>query len=164
MRRLNFSWPYRLIWQSKVGPVAWLGPSTKDTLQGLSRLGYRHVLLIPVAFIQDHIETLYEMDVEYCTEVASEVGMVSVRRSKSLNDDPIFIQVCLPNVLVLYDLMQTFSLLLWTCIIKALSRNNMKINFSIGLKLCTLLHNFVLINPSSLHRCTSDRMNSNVPC
>ncbi|CAH8830414.1 unnamed protein product [Trichobilharzia szidati] len=92
MRRLNFSWPYRLIWQSKVGPVAWLGPSTKDTLHGLSRLGYRHVLLIPVAFIQDHIETLYEMDVEYCTEVASEAGMVSVRRSKSLNDDPIFIQ------------------------------------------------------------------------
>ncbi|CAH8480992.1 unnamed protein product [Heterobilharzia americana] len=92
MEQLNFSWPYRLIWQSKVGPVTWLGPSATDTLHGLSRLGHRHALLVPVAFTQDHIETLYEMDVEYCTEVASKAGMVSVRRSKSLNDDPIFVQ------------------------------------------------------------------------
>ncbi|TNN19851.1 Ferrochelatase isoform 2 [Schistosoma japonicum] len=92
MKQLNFSWPYRLTWQSKVGPAAWLGPSTADTLYGLSRLGYRHAILIPVAFTLDHIETLYEMDVEYCTEVASKAGMVTVRRSQSLNDDPAFSQ------------------------------------------------------------------------
>ncbi|VDP67450.1 unnamed protein product [Schistosoma curassoni] len=92
MKQLNFSWPYRLTWQSKVGPAAWLGPSTVDTLYGLSRLGYRHALLIPVAFTLDHIETLYEMDIEYCSEIAAKAGMVSVRRSQSLNGDPAFSQ------------------------------------------------------------------------
>lgn len=90
MQLLNFKWPYRLVWQSKVGPVSWLGPTTKSALHGLARLGYRHAILVPIAFTSDHIETLYEMDVEYCSMVAKKSGMVSVRRTPALNDNVIF--------------------------------------------------------------------------
>ncbi|CAL8071914.1 unnamed protein product [Calicophoron daubneyi] len=92
MSLLNFAWPYRLVWQSKVGPVAWLGPSTKSALSGLARLGYRHAMLIPIAFTSDHIETLHEMDIQYCTELANKVGMVRVHRAPALNDNEIFIK------------------------------------------------------------------------
>ncbi|OON22435.1 ferrochelatase, partial [Opisthorchis viverrini] len=91
MQLLNFQWPYRLVWQSKVGPAAWLGPSTLDTLHGLARLGYRHAMLIPIAFTSDHIETLYEMDLEYCKETAHKAGMVRVHRAASPNDNNVFL-------------------------------------------------------------------------
>lgn len=97
MEKLNFEWSYRLIWQSKVGPISWLGPSTENTLIGLSRLGYRHAILIPISFTSDHIETLYEMDVEYCEKLAMEYDMASVRRIKSLNDYSLFIEVRIFN-------------------------------------------------------------------
>ncbi|TGZ71366.1 hypothetical protein CRM22_002683 [Opisthorchis felineus] len=91
MQLLNFQWPYRLVWQSKVGPAAWLGPSTLDTLHGLARLGYRHAMLIPIAFTSDHIETLYEMDLEYCKETAHKAGMIRVHRAASPNDNNVFL-------------------------------------------------------------------------
>ncbi|KAA0189351.1 ferrochelatase mitochondrial [Fasciolopsis buskii] len=93
MKSLRFQWPYRLVWQSKVGPAAWLGPSTQDALHGLARLGYHHAMLIPIAFTSDHIETLYEMDVEYCTKVAKKAGMARVHRVPALNDNIIFMEV-----------------------------------------------------------------------
>ncbi|THD18865.1 Ferrochelatase mitochondrial [Fasciola hepatica] len=92
MKLLRFQWPFRLVWQSKVGPAAWLGPSTQDTLHGLARLGYHHAMLIPIAFTSDHIETLYEMDVEYCTEVAKKAGMTRVHRAAALNDNAVFMK------------------------------------------------------------------------
>lgn len=92
MSALNFRWPYRLVWQSKVGPASWLGPSTHDALHGLARLGYRHVVLVPIAFTSDHVETLYEMDVEYCQEVALKAGMDRVLRAPALNSNKTFMQ------------------------------------------------------------------------
>ena len=65
MDELHHSHPYRLVWQSKVGPLPWLGPKVDDTLRGFARLGHKHIILIPVAFTSDHIETLYEMDITY---------------------------------------------------------------------------------------------------
>ena len=68
MQRLKFSNPYRLCWQSQVGPSAWMGPQTSDAIKGLARLGRKQVVLVPIAFTSDHIETLYELDLEYVKE------------------------------------------------------------------------------------------------
>ncbi|KAL3314642.1 hypothetical protein Ciccas_006737 [Cichlidogyrus casuarinus] len=92
MQELGFSNSYRLVWQSKVGPKKWLGPATKDAIPALSKLGYRHAILVPIAFTSDHIETLYELDKELCEEVGKEAGMVTIRRAKALNDTPLFLE------------------------------------------------------------------------
>ncbi|CAF0872456.1 unnamed protein product [Didymodactylos carnosus] len=71
MQELNFSNSYRLVWQSKVGPSAWLGCQTDDAITGLARNNRRHILLVPIAFTSDHIETLHELDLEYCQHLAT---------------------------------------------------------------------------------------------
>ncbi|GAA6061134.1 hypothetical protein JCM10212_001734 [Sporobolomyces blumeae] len=91
MQRLGNKNPYRLVWQSQVGPSAWLGPQTSDAIKGYAKKGLNDLLLIPVAFTSDHIETLYELDLEYLEE-AKELGMTGVKRCDSLNDSPYFIK------------------------------------------------------------------------
>jgi protoporphyrin/coproporphyrin ferrochelatase len=66
--------PYRLVWQSQVGPSAWMGMQTNEALKGLARLGRKKVVLVPIAFTSDHIETLFELDLEYGSE-AKEVRL-----------------------------------------------------------------------------------------
>ena len=65
MERLGLSNPYRLVWQSQVGPQAWLGPRTDIALEGMAKKGIKNVMLIPIAFTSDHVETLFELDLEY---------------------------------------------------------------------------------------------------
>jgi ferrochelatase len=90
MDRLKHSNPYRLVWQSQVGPSAWMGMQTGEALKGLARLGKKQVVLVPIAFTSDHIETLYEIDLEYIKE-GRELGM-EVYRAESLNESPVFIR------------------------------------------------------------------------
>jgi len=92
MQELGYSNPYRLVWQSKVGPKQWLGPATDDVIKGLVERGKKDLLLIPIAFTSDHIETLYELDYEYASELAKEVGARHVHRSEALNGSPMFIE------------------------------------------------------------------------
>ena len=68
MGRLGNKNPYRLVWQSQVGPSAWMGMQTSEAIKGLARLGKKEVVLVPIAFTSDHIETLYELDLEYVKE------------------------------------------------------------------------------------------------
>jgi len=84
MEKLGFSNNYCLVWQSQVGPSRWLGPQTSDALKGLHKNGHDNVLLVPIAFTSDHIETLFELDIEYGHE-AKELGM-NLHRAESLND------------------------------------------------------------------------------
>ncbi|GJN90099.1 hypothetical protein Rhopal_003098-T1 [Rhodotorula paludigena] len=91
MHRLGNRNPYRLVWQSQVGPSAWLGPQTSDAIKGYAKKGENNLLLVPVAFTSDHIETLFELDLEYLEE-AKELGMTGVKRVESLNDSPYFIR------------------------------------------------------------------------
>jgi protoporphyrin/coproporphyrin ferrochelatase len=90
MKRLNFSNPYRLCWQSQVGPSAWLGAQTSDTVKEYVSRGQNNLVLVPIAFTSDHIETLYELDQEVMHEDAK--GHPGVKRAESLNGSPIFIQ------------------------------------------------------------------------
>ena len=88
MQRLKFSNPYRLCWQSQVGPSAWLGAQTSDTVQEYVKKGQTDLILIPIAFTSDHIETLYELD----QEVIHEAGHPGVKRAESLNGNRVFIE------------------------------------------------------------------------
>lgn len=92
METLSFSHNYRLCWQSKVGPLPWLGPQTDEAIKGFVKNGRKNLLLVPIAFTSDHIETLYELDLEYADELAKEVGVENIRRSNAMNDNKIFIQ------------------------------------------------------------------------
>lgn len=88
MQRLGMKNPYRLVWQSQVGPSAWLGAQTSDTVENFIKKGQTDLVLIPIAFTSDHIETLYELD----KEVIGETGLDSIKRVESLNGNPIFIR------------------------------------------------------------------------
>nr|CAB3245701.1 ferrochelatase, mitochondrial-like [Phallusia mammillata] len=92
MEKIGYSNPYRLVWQSKVGPLPWLGAQTDEAIKGLSSKGFKNLLLVPIAFTSDHIETLFELDKEYIGELAKEAGVEHIHRAESLNDSPIFIK------------------------------------------------------------------------
>lgn len=67
-----------------------MGMQTNEALHGLKRLGHKEVVLVPIAFTSDHIETLFELDLEYGKE-AKELGL-DLHRAESLNDSPTFIR------------------------------------------------------------------------
>lgn len=83
--------PYHVAFQSKVGPAEWLTPSTPDQLEKLAKDGYKAVLVIPVAFVTDHIETAYELDVEV-REEAEHFGIEHYEVTSGLNCHPLFIE------------------------------------------------------------------------
>lgn len=60
----DFGLPHHLCYQSRVGPQKWLEPSLTDTIASLGADGVTHVLVIPIAFVSDHSETLYEINME----------------------------------------------------------------------------------------------------
>jgi ferrochelatase len=85
-------WPnrWRLCYQSKVGPSKWLRPMMRETLEDLATQGSRHVLMIPISFVSDHMETLYEIDIEH-REIAQRAGIGDFRMMPGLNDSRAFI-------------------------------------------------------------------------
>ncbi|MEO8349618.1 MAG: ferrochelatase [Acidobacteriota bacterium] len=83
--------PSSLAYQSKLGPVEWLGPSTLEEIGRLARAGKAQVLVIPIAFVSDHVETLYEIDQLFADE-ARRVGIPHFRRTTGLNDRPTFLR------------------------------------------------------------------------
>lgn len=124
MEALGVGNAHILAWQSKVGYLPWMGPSTSNVIKGLGAQGrkyvrscsfvfarafdtlvsrvvlmdghhvyhhlcdaYRHVLTVPIAFTSDHIETLFEIDIEYAEE-AHAAGIEHFKRCPSLNDEP----------------------------------------------------------------------------
>jgi ferrochelatase len=89
--RGGYSQQSSLCYQSKVGPLKWLTPSTPDTVRELGSQGVRHMLVIPVAFASDHLETLFELGIEY-RRVAGEAGVEQYEVTTGLNDSPRFIE------------------------------------------------------------------------
>jgi ferrochelatase len=79
---------WRTAWQSAGRtPEAWLGPDILDVIRGLPADGADAVLVCPAGFTSDHLEVLYDIDVE-ARRVADESG-VALARTRSLNDDPV---------------------------------------------------------------------------
>ncbi|MCG3205344.1 MAG: Ferrochelatase [Elusimicrobia bacterium] len=91
LEALKWKGPWTLSWQSKLGPLKWIGPSTKETLIQLGAKGVKQILVVPIAFVTDHIETLYELDQEL-SQVASESGIQTYKRVPGLNSHPTFIE------------------------------------------------------------------------
>ncbi len=89
--RLDEPYPCTLAFQSKVGPVKWLGPATTDVLSQFGSRGVDRVLVIPVSFVSDHIETLQEIDILY-RDLAKKAGIAEFYRAASLNTHPKFIE------------------------------------------------------------------------
>ncbi|XP_076183839.1 ferrochelatase, mitochondrial isoform X2 [Ptiloglossa arizonensis] len=99
MQELNYCNPYNLVWQSKVGPIPWLAPFTDDALKAYVKQGKKNFILVPVAFVNEHIETLHEMDIEYCSDLAKDLGIERIRRAAAPNDHPLFIDALTDIVL-----------------------------------------------------------------
>lgn len=90
MQRLQRPNPYTLAYQSRVGPVEWLKPYTEDALNELGEQGVQDLLVVPISFVSEHIETLQEIDIEY-REIAHEAGISNFQRVPALNTHPEFI-------------------------------------------------------------------------
>lgn len=91
MERLGRRNPYHLAFQSRLGPVEWLQPYTDKLIEQLGRGGVTHTLAIPISFVSEHIETLYEIDILY-QGMAHEAGISDFRRVPAPNTHPTFIR------------------------------------------------------------------------
>lgn len=92
MEVLDFKYAYQIVWQSKVGPIPWLGPMTDQAIKDYVKQGKKTFIVVPIAFVNEHIETLHELDIEYCKDLAKEVGVDIIRRVPAPNDHPVFIE------------------------------------------------------------------------
>jgi protoporphyrin/coproporphyrin ferrochelatase len=79
-----------LSYQSRVGPLRWIGPSTEDIIVENSKLG-KHIVLVPVAFVSEHSETLVELDIEY-KELADKNGCKNYSRVPALGTNENYIK------------------------------------------------------------------------
>src|SRR5207237_8238139 len=81
--------PSSLPWQSKVAPVKWLEPASADYLPALAELVISRVLVVPVAFVSDHIETLHEQGI-LLRGIAEQAGISRYEVADALNDSAIY--------------------------------------------------------------------------
>jgi len=79
-----------LSYQSRVGPLKWIGPSTEDIIIENSKIG-KHIVLVPIAFVSEHSETLVELDIEY-KEIADANGCKNYTRVPALGTNENFIK------------------------------------------------------------------------
>jgi len=87
----NFGLDHHLCYQSKVGPQRWLEPSLTGTIDALAHRGVSHVIAVPIAFVSDHSETLFEINMEARAQ-ARHAGIKYFDMSPALNTGPLFIQ------------------------------------------------------------------------
>ena len=82
--------PHSLCYQSRSGPGRWLQPFIHETLQEIAARGAERVLVVPIAFVSDHVETLHEINIE-ARELAQNLGIQQFETMEGLNDSPSFI-------------------------------------------------------------------------
>jgi protoporphyrin/coproporphyrin ferrochelatase len=90
--KLYPAWPraHWLCYQSRVGPGKWLQPPLTETIERLGREGVKEMLVVPVSFVTEHIETLHEINIE-AREEAEKAGIKAFRMMPALGDSPLFI-------------------------------------------------------------------------
>ena len=91
MERGNYQQKHYLCFQSKVGPQKWLEPKTVDVIEKLAGEGVKNLLIVPIAFVSDHLETLFEIGIEF-RHLAKEKGIGQFEVIPALNDSPKFIE------------------------------------------------------------------------
>jgi len=87
-------WPkiHLLCYQSRVGPNKWLEPSLPQTMERLGHEGVKEMLVVPISFVTEHIETLHEINIE-AREEAEKLSIHTFRMMPALGDSPLFIAV-----------------------------------------------------------------------
>ena len=95
-----------LAYQSRTGPVKWLGPGTEEVITELGREGVKDLLVVPLSFVSDHIETMYEVDILFA-ETAKAAGITGYFRPDALNTHPLFIDALAQLVLRALPVPQT---------------------------------------------------------
>lgn len=90
MERLGH--PYMLSFQSRVGPETWLLPGTEPAMAWLRERGYEALVVVPVSFVSEHIETLYEIEVQFGEE-ARRLGFTQFLRVPTPNADADFVEL-----------------------------------------------------------------------
>ena len=90
MKARNYSHDHHICFQSKVGPMKWLRPSTAELITKLAERNKRHLLIIPISFVSDQLETLFELDIEY-RGMAEKAGIENYAVMQGLNDSYTFI-------------------------------------------------------------------------
>jgi ferrochelatase len=98
VREGRFDLPHVLCYQSKVGPQKWLAPSLTDTIHRLAGEGVSHVVVVPIAFVSDHSETLYEINIETRREAHAQ-GIAYFDIVPALNTNPWFMR-CLAELVL----------------------------------------------------------------
>jgi len=88
--KLPEDWDKQVCYQSRVGPLKWIGPATEDEIEAASIAG-QHIVISPIAFVSDHIETLVELGEEY-KEIAEENGVVGYTNVPALGVNALFIK------------------------------------------------------------------------
>ncbi len=88
--RLDWPWGWRICYQSRVGPMKWIGPSTQVAIAETCHEGMG-VLIDPVAFVSEHVETLVELDRDYA-RLADEAGGQVYLRAPAVGIEPVFIE------------------------------------------------------------------------
>jgi ferrochelatase len=85
-------WPkiHQLCYQSRVGPNKWLEPSLRETIERLGHKGVKEMLVVPISFVTEHIETLHEINIE-AREEAKKFGVETFRMMPAVGDSPLFI-------------------------------------------------------------------------
>ncbi len=81
--------PHTLSYQSKVGPVEWLKPYTDEVIEELAKAGTQTIIVVPIGFVSDHVETLFEIDIFY-KELAYSLGIKRFERIAVPNADSEF--------------------------------------------------------------------------
>ena len=89
MQRVG-DYPWKIAWQSRSGPVKWMEPGTEEVIRQLADAGHQSLLLVPISFVSDHIETLEEIDIQY-RNLAADCGFAHFHRAPSLNDHADFL-------------------------------------------------------------------------
>jgi ferrochelatase len=97
MHARGYDHDYWLGFQSRVGPQKWTQPNTEALTQRLLNYGQRHLLLVPIAFVTDHIETLMELNIEL-REAVHGMGLQQLEVTEGLNDHPQFIEALAEEV------------------------------------------------------------------
>ena len=98
LERGQWPLPHTVCYQSRVGAGRWLGPTLHAVVARLGAQGARNALVVPISFVSDHVETLYEIDIEVRQE-AVEAGFRQFEMVAGLNDSPKFIQTLADLVL-----------------------------------------------------------------
>jgi ferrochelatase len=86
---LGGDWDWKICYQSRVGPLKWIGPSTPEAIAEAAGEGLG-VVICPISFVSEHVETLVELDHDYA-ELAQKLGCPSYVRVPALGTEPAFI-------------------------------------------------------------------------